>query len=275
MPPARLLFHFATALGIGLAIMSVVWQPPPTWVAVTCLVGYLSLVSIGVTFSRFSMFADVVTLGPSNARGVALTFDDGPDPTSTPKILDILDDAGAKATFFVIGRKAQEHPELVREISERGHAVGVHSFAHDRLMSLRSPKRVSADLEKSVALLSDITGVRPCMFRAPIGHVSPAMARAAHDLGLAVIGWSVRGVDGWSGAKPDLVANKIVRKLSDGAIVLLHDAAERGDFVPASVKALPDIVAAADKRQLPFVRVDAWLGLAGDEDDDDAHDDVG
>ena len=262
MPPARLLFYFATAAGIGLAILSVAWQPPPSWIALSALTGYVLLVVSGVTFSRFSMFADVVTAGPSDARGVALTFDDGPDPRSTPKILDMLDDAGAKATFFVIGHKAEKHPELIREICERGHAVGVHSYRHERLLSLRAPGHVRADLERSIVLLHELTGARPLLFRAPIGHISPAMARVARELDLTAIGWSVRGVDGWSGARAAVVAAKVVPRLRDGAIVLLHDAAERGDFMPASVGALPEIVKAAQNKQLSFVRVDSWLDAA-------------
>lgn len=260
MPIARLVFYAATASGIGLAVTSVIYQPPPTWVAIAALVGYVLLVTSGVTFSRFSMFADVVTLGPRNARGVALTFDDGPDPQSTPKILDMLDEAGVQATFFVIGRKAEQHPGLVREMSERGHAIGVHGYEHERLMALRSPRHVRADLERAISLLRDITGARPFMFRAPIGHVSPAMARVAEALGLQLVGWSVRGVDGWSGAKAEAVANRVTRKLCDGAIVLLHDAAERGDFIPASLDALPAIFRAARQEQLVFVRLDSWLG---------------
>ncbi len=259
MPPARLLFYFATAAGIGLATLSVAWQPPPVWIALSALSGYVMLVVAGVTFSRFSMFADVVTFGPRNARGVALTFDDGPDPRSTPKILDQLDRAGAKATFFVIGHKAEKHPELVREICERGHALGVHSYRHERLLSLKPPGHVRKDLTRAIDLLHELTGVRPAMFRAPIGHVSPAMARVVRELELTVVGWTARGVDGWSGARPDAVAAKVVPALRDGAIILLHDASERGDFIPASVEALPEIVAAAQKKQLPFVRVDSWL----------------
>jgi peptidoglycan/xylan/chitin deacetylase (PgdA/CDA1 family) len=265
VPFARLLFYAATAAGIGLAASAVLFEPPPPWIALSALTGYIALVTLGVTFSRFSMFADVITLGPRNARGVALTFDDGPDPRSTPRVLDLLDEAGAKATFFVIGSKADEHRELVRDIAERGHAIGIHSYAHERLLSLRSPAHVQDDLTRSLDLLHEITGVRPIMFRAPIGHISPAMARAVRALNLSVIGWSVRGVDGWSGAKSDAVATKINRKLCDGAIVLLHDASERGDFIPAGIKALPKIFDVAESRQLSFVRVDTWLR---DTDDD-------
>src|SRR5262245_41267788 len=122
MPFARALFYGATAAALGLVVWGFAVQLPPLGVAVGALTAYVALVVLGVTFARFSMFADVVTSGPDDARGVALTFDDGPDPRSTPRILDALDRAGAKATFFVIGRKAEAHPELCRAITERGHA---------------------------------------------------------------------------------------------------------------------------------------------------------
>jgi peptidoglycan/xylan/chitin deacetylase (PgdA/CDA1 family) len=274
VPPARLLLYAATAGGIALAIKALVFEPPALWMACLALFAYVGLVTLGVVFSRFSMFADVITLGPRHARGVALTFDDGPDPRSTPDILEQLERAGAHATFFVIGEKAEAHPDLVRQIHERGHAIGVHSYAHERLLSLKSPWHVRADLERAMNLLQQITGERPLLFRAPIGHVSPSMARVVRVLDLTVIGWSVRAVDGWAGAKAEDVAERVVGKMRDGSIVLLHDAAERGDFIPASVAALPRILAAAKEKSLPLVRVDRWLGEGSTHELAEAHDEI-
>jgi peptidoglycan/xylan/chitin deacetylase (PgdA/CDA1 family) len=268
------LLYAATAGGFALAAKSLVHEPPPLWFAVLALFGYIALVTFGVIFSRFSMFADVITLGPKNARGVALTFDDGPDPRFTRTVLDLLDGAGAKATFFVIGHKAEEHPDVVREIHERGHAIGLHSHAHDRLMSLRSPWRVRADLQRAIATLERITGVRPTLFRAPVGHISPSMARVARELDLAVIGWSARGLDGWSGAQVGEVRARVIARLRDGAIVLLHDASERDDFEPVSVQALPAILEAAQAKNLPLVRLDRWLGEGSPEAIAAAHDEL-
>lgn len=259
MPPARLLLYATSTAGVALAAHALLVEPPPLWAAGIALGAYLAMLVVGVTFSRFSMFADVVTHGGDDARGVALTFDDGPDPKSTRRILDLLDEAGAQATFFVIGRKVAEHPELTAEIVARGHAVGVHTYAHERFFSLRLPWGVRRDIERALAVVEEATGTRPLLFRAPIGHISPAMAGVTRDLGLVTVGWTARGVDGWSGAKPEVVARNVNRHLGDGAILLLHDAAERGDFVPASVDALPSILEAADRLNLPLVRVDSWL----------------
>jgi len=272
LPIARIVLYLASVAGVGLMVQSLISSPPPLFVAVVALLAYLGLITCGVLFSRFSMFADVVTFGPRDARGVALTFDDGPHPESTPQILDMLEQAGARATFFVIGHKVDAHPDLAREIVERGHALGVHGYAHDRLFALRSPKHVRNDLERAVDAIHRCMGKRPMLFRAPIGHISPSVARVVRGLELIVVGWSVGGMDGWPGAKPDVVAQRVIPKLRDGAIVLLHDASERDEFVPASVEALPQILEAAEKLNLSFVRVDSWLGQGDEQQQRAAHD---
>ncbi len=271
MPFARLLLYLATAAAIGLASYALLVEPPPTWLAITALAGYLALLTGGVVLSGFSMFADVVTEGPENARGIALTFDDGPDPATTPRVLQLLKDANATATFFLIGRKAERHPSLVRAIVEAGHGIGVHGYTHDRLFALRGPATIQNDLKRAVSAIRSTSGSRPTLFRAPIGHISPAIGHALRELGLQAVGWSVRGYDGRAKADPDGVAKRVTRRLRDGAIILLHDAAENADFVPASLAALPRILEAAERQQLPYVRVDSWLGVGSPEAVEAAH----
>ena len=258
MPLGRAVLYLATVGALALAVRAVVRGPVPLGLALGALGGYLALVLCGVLFSRFGMFASVLCRGPKGARGVALTFDDGPDPATTPRILDMLDAAGAKATFFVIGHKAERHPELVRRIVAGGHLVGLHGYSHDRLFALRSARVVRRDLERATQVLESIVGERPRLFRAPVGHVSPPMARAVRELGLQVVGWTVKGLDGWRRSRPSWVLDRIVPRLADRAIVLLHDASERGDFEPASLHALPEILTIGARRSLEWVRVDAW-----------------
>jgi len=192
---------------------------------------------------------------PLGASPVVLTFDDGPDPEHTREVLDTLDKHDAKATFFVIGHKAEKHPELVREILERGHTVGVHGFAHERLFALRGSRHVRQDLERAIRTLEIITDRTPTLFRPPIGHTNPTIARIADQLDLTLVGWSVRARDGLASATPQDVVSRIARGLKDGAIVLLHDAAERGGRKPAGVSALPEIlekIAAQNLRVVPL-----------------------
>ena len=260
MPPTRAALYAANAAVIVVTVRAVLVAPPPLLWAISAFFAYVALVLAGVFALRFRVFTDAIVRGPKGARGVVLTFDDGPDPEWTPRVLDTLDAAGAKATFFVIGRKVEAHPEIVREIVRRGHAVELHSYAHDRLFSLRGERRVRADLERGLAAIERVAGARPTLFRPPIGHTNPIIARVADALDLTVIGWSVSGRDGLRGANPAVVTARVRGAAEDGAIVLLHDAAERGDHEPAGPRALPDILRAIDAANLRVVPLATWLG---------------
>ena len=262
MPAGRVLLYVASIGALALVARSIAIGPIPLPIAAAAITAYVAIVLCGVFFLRLGMFVAVLSQGPEGARGVALTFDDGPSPSSTPKILDLLDAAKVKATFFVIGKKAEAHPDLVRDILARGHAVAMHSHAHHRLFSLKSARYVRDDLTKAIDVLTEITGERPVLFRPPIGHTNPTIARVVKELDLEVVGWSVRALDGVSAADPKNVAARVKRGLRDGAIVLMHDAAEREDREPASVAALPSILAAMAAKNLDGVRVDAWTGDA-------------
>jgi peptidoglycan/xylan/chitin deacetylase (PgdA/CDA1 family) len=259
MPPARALLFGVTLLALLVAGQAFMGHAPPLWTSALGLVGYIGLVLSGVFGLRLRMFIDAVTRGPRGARGWALTFDDGPDPTSTPRVLDALDIAGAKATFFVIVRKAEAHPELVKEMLARGHAVGLHSYAHDRLFALRSEERVRADLEKGIEVLEKITGAPVVLFRPPIGHTNPTIARVVEDLSLVTVGWSVSARDGTAGADVDRVVARVSGMLHDGAIVLMHDASERGTHAPVAAEAIGRIVTAGREARLDVVPLEAFI----------------
>ena len=259
MPPARAVLFAATLGGVLLSIRSVLRGAPDLWVALVCIHVYVALILAGVFVIRLRMFADAIIRGPKDAEGIALTFDDGPDPEHTRKILDILDEHESKATFFVIGRKVEKHPEVAREIVERGHELGVHGFAHDRLFSLRGPRRVREDLRRAVEAIEKATRKKPRLFRPPIGHTNPTIARVADELDLTIVGWSVAGYDGIARAKPARVAERVKASIDDGDIVLLHDAAEQGDHVPACVRALPEILAGAKDKNLRIAKLSDWI----------------
>jgi peptidoglycan-N-acetylglucosamine deacetylase len=248
----------ATLTALALAARSLVGAPVPLWLAIVAFVAYIGLVTWGVLSPSLEMFAEVVWRGPEGCRGVALTFDDGPHPTFTRSVLEELDRAGAKATFFVIGEKGARQPELLKEMAARGHLVGVHGNRHDRALSFRSLERVRADLAHAVEVIARATGERPRYYRPAVGQTNPRIARAAKELGLTIVGWSLRGRDGIR-ADPARVARRIIPRLRDGAIVLLHDAAERDDRKPAAPEALPRILEAMHAQGIPAVRIDAWL----------------
>jgi peptidoglycan/xylan/chitin deacetylase (PgdA/CDA1 family) len=258
MPPARVAFWAATVGVIVMALRSALVEPPPLGWALLGGLGYVAFFLAAVLALRLRVFVDAVVRGPKGARGVALTFDDGPHPTWTPRILATLAEHGARATFFVVGRKAEEHPDVIRAILDAGHAVGMHSYAHDRLFSLRSERRVRDDLQQAMAVLERLTGASPTLFRPPIGHTNPIVARVVDELDLVVVGWSISGHDGVASARPAEVVARVRRDLRDGAIIALHDAPERGDREPAAVKALPAILDAIAAERLDVVPLAPW-----------------
>jgi peptidoglycan/xylan/chitin deacetylase (PgdA/CDA1 family) len=261
MPVGRLALWVATVSALALLVKSLLGAHIPLWFASTALLGYVGLVLTGALVPRLQMFADVFWRGPPGARGVALTFDDGPHPVSTLAILETLARFGAQATFFILTEKAQRHPELVQAIADGGHLLALHGHQHDRWLALRASRRVRAELEQAVAAFVALTGARPLYYRPPVGQLNPRIARVVAGLGLIVSGWSVRGRDGVRCA-PDKLVARVVPRLRDGAVVLLHDAAERDDHEPAAVEALPNLLREMAARGLAAVRLDAWRDRA-------------
>jgi peptidoglycan/xylan/chitin deacetylase (PgdA/CDA1 family) len=259
MPLVRLLVYTATASVLATTGFSLLVRPPPLAWAALLLAAYVALLLGGVFVIRWRVFVDAIIQGPRGARGVVLTFDDGPHPEWTPRVLRVLAEHRAIATFFLMGRKAEAHPEIVRAILDGGHAVGLHSHRHDWLFAMRGARRVREDLERGIAVLENITGTRPVLFRPPIGHTNPTIGRIADDLELTIVGWTIGGRDGWAGARPDDVAARVRRDLRDGAIILLHDAPESGDREPAALRALPQILDAVAAVGLDVVPLEPWL----------------
>lgn len=252
---SRLVLWIASVAAIVLLVRSWFIEPVPFGIAIGALSAYLVLALCGVLVPQLEMFGDVLWRGPRGGNRVALTFDDGPHPATTQQVLDILEAAKVRATFFVVGWKVERHPEIVRAMIERGHEVGVHGYQHDRLYAFKSPRDVERDIELACAAVERAAGARPVWFRPPVGFVTPRTAAGARRAKMEIVGWSVRALDGVAGAHPDRVVRRVEKHLSDGSIVLLHDASEREDFVPASIDALPRILSAISRAGLRTVTI--------------------
>jgi len=185
---------------------------------------------------------------------IALTIDDGPDPSVTPQVLDMLDRYATQATFFCIGDKAARHPELCREIVRRGHAVENHSQHHRLHFALLGRSGFTRELQAAQDTLTAITGQRPVFFRAPAGLRNPFLDPVLARLGLHLASWSARGFDTRIG-DVERVKNKLLRGLRAGSILLLHDgnAARTRDGIPVILEVLPAILSAAAAANLRFV----------------------
>jgi peptidoglycan-N-acetylglucosamine deacetylase len=262
MPLARVIVYMVTVVALATTAFALCVRPPPLAWAALLLGGYVALLLGGVFVLKWRVFVDAVVCGPRGARGVVLTFDDGPHPLWTPRVLQILAKHRAPATFFVVGHKAEAYPEVIRTILDGGHSIGLHSYHHDWLFALRGGRRVQDDLQRGIAVLERLTGQRPALFRPPIGHTNPIIGRIADALELVVVGWTIGARDGWSGARADDVVARVRRDLRDGAIVLLHDAPESGDREPAALRALPRILDAISARGLDVVPLGQWLEVA-------------
>jgi peptidoglycan/xylan/chitin deacetylase (PgdA/CDA1 family) len=192
------------------------------------------------------------------ARGeIALTFDDGPDPEVTPKVLDLLDAYGARATFFCIAQHARRHPELVHAITRRGHAVENHSCGHPVTFSMMGLAGIRKEIVSAQGALTELGGRAPRFFRPPAGLRNPLLDPVLHEQGLRLVSWTRRGFDTRRN-DPDRVAATLLEGLAAGDILLLHDghAARGSNGTPVALAVLPRLFDAARRQGLRFVTLD-------------------
>lgn len=198
------------------------WWP---WTLGSVALDHLALTSAGL-WPRSKLLGPNWTRLPEAARRrreVAITIDDGPDPDVTPRVLDLLAERGARATFFCIGERAARHPDVCREIVRHGHSIENHSQHHRHHFSLLGPAGFARELQAAQDTLTEITGIRPRFFRAPAGLRNPFLDPVLHRLDLTLASWTRRGFDTRIG-DPERVLAALTNKLSAGDILLLHDA---------------------------------------------------
>jgi peptidoglycan/xylan/chitin deacetylase (PgdA/CDA1 family) len=188
---------------------------------------------------------------------IALTFDDGPDPVDTPKLLDLLREKGVKATFFVVGKRADQYPEIVRRAWQEGHLIANHTWSHYSLFCFLTPARLRAEIERGAESVRRICGFRSRFFRSPVGQRHPFLRRYLEDAGLEYISWSIRSRDTltWNSG---VLARRILKQAASGDIILLHDHLPRGAHV--MLEALPRVIDELRARGFKFV-------LAGPRED--------
>jgi peptidoglycan/xylan/chitin deacetylase (PgdA/CDA1 family) len=177
--------------------------------------GYQSMAPTGQWFGK------TFTGLPPDSRQLALTYDDGPNDPHTLRLLEVLAKHGVPATFFLIGRHAEDLPDLVNEIAKAGHVIGNHTFSHP-LLIFKSTSEIRGELLRCQAVLHDATGAHSNLFRPPFGGRRPAVLRIARELGLAPVMWNVTGYD-WNAPPAASIERKVSAQIRGGDVILLHD----------------------------------------------------
>jgi peptidoglycan/xylan/chitin deacetylase (PgdA/CDA1 family) len=185
--------------------------------------------------------------GPRTGDRVAITFDDGPSPTITPRVLEVLRLHDVHATFFLLGTQVEKFPALARDIADAGHDLANHSLSHRSFRSL-FPSEITRELDRTDAAIAAATGLHPRFVRPPYGRFPDSTIALVRDRGGDLVLWSVDAAD-WGDAAPERIAAAVVEAAEPGAIILLHDRE------PATVRALPEILAGLRRRGLEPVSV--------------------
>jgi peptidoglycan/xylan/chitin deacetylase (PgdA/CDA1 family) len=249
-----------------LAAACLAFAPPPGgWIGAGLAVG-AGLVALGfVIFDANSAFwAPTLWRAPGPTNAVALTFDDGPDPDFTPRVLAILAEKNVPAAFFVVGRRVDEHPELLGAVHRAGHLVAGHSYSHDLRFHFRLRAGARRELAACNAAIARAIGREPALFRAPQGFKNPALGDVLREMGMTAVGWQVRALDAVT-RSAGTILRRVVGRARAGGVIAMHDG---GGLLGTrsrqpTLDALPGIIDALRASGLEFARLDALLGVEG------------
>ncbi|MEG4231117.1 polysaccharide deacetylase family protein [Microcoleus sp. Pol11C3] len=194
----------------------------------------------------------------SQHKAIALTFDDGPWPTTTTQILDILKENNIKATFFWVGRYLQTYPKIGKQVAAAGHAIGNHTWNHQYIQY--NEDGAAREIDRTSSLIEELTGIQTSMFRPPGGILNNGLAAYAQKKNYTVVMWSADSFD-WRSLTESLMDN-VMRQAHSGGIVLMHDG---GGNRSRTVKVLPDIIARLRKEGYIFVTVPELLQMQEQE----------
>jgi peptidoglycan-N-acetylglucosamine deacetylase len=251
---------FAVHAGAAIVLLARLHLWP--WVVGAVVADHLLLTAAGL-WPRSKLLGPNWTHLPAGAAAnssVAITIDDGPDPQVTPRVLDLLEQHSAKATFFCIGELVEQHSSLAREIISRGHSIENHSQHHLHRFSVLGPSRLAAEITRAQDTIEAVTGERPRFFRAPAGLRSPFLEPVLARLGLRLASWTRRGFDTVN-PDPAVVFERLTRGLRGGDILLLHDghAAYTPAGIPVILEVLPRLLQAVSAAQLTPVTLRSVL----------------
>jgi peptidoglycan/xylan/chitin deacetylase (PgdA/CDA1 family) len=254
---------------IGVVLMRPHWWP---WALSAVVADHLLLAATGLwprshlLGPNWTHLPPLAAVSPGEARvpaAVAITIDDGPDPEVTSRVLDLLDEHNARATFFCIGERVDRHPALARAIVARQHEIGNHTYRHLMRFSLLGPRGVAQEIARAQEAIGAATGEVARFFRAPAGLRNPFLEPALTRANLQLVSWTRRGFDTVNGSAPR-VLDSLTRHLRGGDILLLHDghAARTPSGSPVILEVLPRLLRALAAAQLAPITLRAALERA-------------
>ena len=228
------------------------------WFVVIILI-WLGINTVGSALISSNYHVKAFCNNPSETeKKIAITFDDGPSDY-TLEVLDLLKKYNTSATFFCIGKNIEAYPEIVKQIIAEGHLVGNHSYSHSPFFDFYNAKKITEEIQQTDMLLKKYTSKKINFFRPPYGVTTPSIRRALKISGHKVIGWNIRSLDGGT-KNQNLIFNRIIKRISPGGIVLLHDTASH------SVLVLEQFLQFLQKQNYQVVSVEELLNLKAYED---------
>ncbi|MCF0190663.1 MAG: polysaccharide deacetylase family protein [Marinilabiliaceae bacterium] len=192
----------------------------------------LAIVAYGSANIHSGMFIEAVCKNPDSDK-VMLTYDDGPDPINTPKLLDVLDKYNIKATFFMIGEKVDKYPDIVKEVAKRGHTIGNHTYFHNPWHNFHIHRQYMSELKRTDESMRKL-GIDVKDFRPPLGITTPTVASSCTRMKYRTWGWTIRSFDTMSTPR-EKVVSRVVKRLKPKAIILLHDRMDDVDIVTEKI----------------------------------------
>ncbi len=206
----------------------------------------------------------IVVANRSAGKYVALTFDDGPHPEYTDQILDILEQNGAKATFFIIGKNAEQYPDIVKKEFDAGHEIGNHTYSHPNMTGITIEEAIK-EIEKTQDIIFEITGERPKLFRSPGGYYYDELVGAIEGIDCRAVLWSWRqDTRDWKKPSVESIVKTVMSNLQDGDIILFHDYNTKGSPTPEALKIL---LPALKEKGYSFVTVSELMKIHEKESD--------
>lgn len=257
--PTKPNFSMAAKTGLIAILLAVLFIMIDSWLALVPLAGFVLLCLAAPFFPRFGFYLPVVYRGTSGKNAVAITFDDGPDPLTTPLLLKLLLKRQIKATFFVTGEKVAAHPELFKEIVRQGHLIGNHSYWHSYRTLFKTSPSIVAEIEATQNELNDF-GIRSLAFRPPAGITSPSLRSALLKTGMYLVNFSCRPLDGGN-RRISNIAKRILKRLRPDDIVLLHDLRPPDEsLIPVWINEIENLLTGIETKGLMVLPLSELIG---------------